>query len=814
MKLSLIGKLKLKRVLRYAGLLILLALFAGAIATNFFNGSDKTFAAEYNISGSSNGGYLNSTAGGKETYLLDGWVMDNNNALGRVAPRLNLSGKSVSISDRAAIRMDNSRSGFNGNNPLFTQVSQTDPSSLTPRNSTGKTMLSSLSITGGSSITNTPLDYLTAYDRWLSAGYPFAIRYTGFYYNDNGIGDLQFGAVAAGAVKIEVYQSGSWSTVYDDYSSDHDWNNGTPSADINYIAKTYLPVRISYYNSGGAAGLTLAVRLDPTHWAVPKSGNAGAAAGRFYTGPDDGLYAEGLVADYYLYNQRLPQYSLTDMTNSYSSFGKDNVLFWDSGTAFTMSKFRFSFITKNYIAKYRSSACGIALYPSTYATLTAVKNAGGNCHGTGGPFVHSDGTFVNVSEDSGVSIELYDIGTKTRPDQVESENSEDIWWGGRSRINLELTGALTLTGGSAIDAKATGWAASPRTNTDELDPDSFMHSCIIPNQNYWVYGRGMGYGGGWLNYNCGDGNGIAGGGSYGGYGDPVERRPDYTAPYSTLPRNLYGDQKDVEWLGSGGGATNQDGVASGAGGGLIILKLSNLIIDSASRISADGQNTLNTNTAGGSGGGIHINFTDMIRLQNPIITANGGDSGNTADGGAGGGGRIWVENVLADSIYDTITANSGCTVNPFCDDAGWYGSLQRATNGSRSIDEQMREVLSIKKTLEPVSRNGNNYDPGTGANYFNPYALISDDVIRVVLQVEDVTPGTKITDEVLQQPGIGGKWYCNPELYAGTSQTLEASREMNLRGTVSGLAPALSVEWIATGSVPKEYFQYTCKITQ
>jgi hypothetical protein len=111
------------------------------------------------------------------------------------------------------------------------------------------------------------------------------------------------------------------------------------------------------------------------------------------------------------------------------------------------------------------------------------------------------------------------------------------------------------------------------------------------------------------------------GGSYGGLG------------YGDGTNAVYGNYKDPQYPGSGGGTNWPNG---GSGGGLIRINAGRIKIDGS--IKADGGNGGDSADPAGSGGGILIN-TGILEGSGSI-SANGGNG--YVNGGGGGGGRIAI----------------------------------------------------------------------------------------------------------------------------------------------------------------------------
>ena len=108
---------------------------------------------------------------------------------------------------------------------------------------------------------------------------------------------------------------------------------------------------------------------------------------------------------------------------------------------------------------------------------------------------------------------------------------------------------------------------------------------------------------------------------------------NWEAPlYGAIANASYGDFRNPNELGSGGGNYGADG---GAGGGLARITAQEAVIEGS--VLANGSMG-SDNSGGGSGGGIFLNTTTLS--GHGAISANGGRA--TIDGGGGGGGRIAV----------------------------------------------------------------------------------------------------------------------------------------------------------------------------
>ena len=137
------------------------------------------------------------------------------------------------------------------------------------------------------------------------------------------------------------------------------------------------------------------------------------------------------------------------------------------------------------------------------------------------------------------------------------------------------------------------------------------------------------------------GSGSGAGGSYGGLGGGASNP-------------IYGDLRNPNEVGSGGGSFN--GADAGNGGGLIRIVAQSLVLNGA--IRANGGPAAGGSAAGGSGGGIRIDVGTLSGVGS--ISANG-SAATLSGGGGGGGGRIAVyyENVTTFNLITQVTAAGG-----------------------------------------------------------------------------------------------------------------------------------------------------------
>jgi YD repeat-containing protein len=165
------------------------------------------------------------------------------------------------------------------------------------------------------------------------------------------------------------------------------------------------------------------------------------------------------------------------------------------------------------------------------------------------------------------------------------------------KLDVRVSGALTVDATSRIDVTGRGFLGGAQ-----------------PGNPFVNVGMTVGFQ---------PGSGIRAGGSYGGLGG---------ATPAGAPNPVYGDFRDPNEVGSGGGASSG---AGGNGGGLIRIVAQTLQLEGS--IVANGANgTLNSEAGAGSGGGIRIDAGILRGLG--TIGANGGMGASGFSGGSGGGG--------------------------------------------------------------------------------------------------------------------------------------------------------------------------------
>jgi len=185
-------------------------------------------------------------------------------------------------------------------------------------------------------------------------------------------------------------------------------------------------------------------------------------------------------------------------------------------------------------------------------------------------------------------------------------------------------------------------------------------------------------GGGYSNAVDCDGAG-GNGGSHGGQGG-YNRTGDNHCRIDQRP-DAYDNKYNPSYMGSGGGASNDDDLANiaGSGGGLLKLTTRNLTISSNKAIDASGDGGEFVGwhtTAGGAGGAVNINVNGRLTINSAATTilARGSDGVPRYSGTrdrthiGGGGGMIYMayssSNLERDQLLTRVSAEGG-------DGGGW-----------------------------------------------------------------------------------------------------------------------------------------------
>ena len=192
--------------------------------------------------------------------------------------------------------------------------------------------------------------------------------------------------------------------------------------------------------------------------------------------------------------------------------------------------------------------------------------------------------------------------------------------------NLNVSGKFELKDGASL-------YSFPSTSTKEHKLNINANEVFVDSSSKVdVSGRGYPAGYTWSpngpKQTVSDNNWHYVGASYGGYGHPY-REENYMEPY--------GDFRNPNELGSGGGSTHSTYLRNNrAGGGLIRLTADKLTLDG--QILANGEG----HSGSGSGGGIRIDVNQFTKTKRGgLISANGG-AHSSSNSRAGGGGRVAI----------------------------------------------------------------------------------------------------------------------------------------------------------------------------
>ena len=181
------------------------------------------------------------------------------------------------------------------------------------------------------------------------------------------------------------------------------------------------------------------------------------------------------------------------------------------------------------------------------------------------------------------------------------------------------------------------------------------------------------------------------GGSYGGLGAGYDNRDSYI---------VYGDPKQPDELGSGGGA---DGYTDGGnGGGRISINATDAVIVNGA-VRANGGESGGGSAGDGSGGAVLV-YTSRL-AGTGTIEANGGGNGN---GTAGGGGRIAIycdyvdpSGNLADLYNITALAGHGQYDTRKASAGTAYIKYSNQKNGDLYIDDNVVDATASQSTPLP-----------------------------------------------------------------------------------------------------------------
>ena len=270
------------------------------------------------------------------------------------------------------------------------------------------------------------------------------------------------------------------------------------------------------------------------------------------------------------------------------------------------------------------------------------------------------------------TLELVDGATLTVPDPTV---------GMIYPLDLIVTGTLRVDATSAVDLSGKGYVGGFRGGNEDargLSADFVFASS--PEQS---------------------------GGSHGGLGGHQEGGQAVTAAYGRFAFPSY--------PGGGGSASGGANEPGGNGGGVVIVRAGNLVLDGG--IHAEGANSgastegVAGDSSGGAGaGGAVLLRVDALRGAGSIHADGGAGSGLTGAGG-GGGGRIAIHYGGRAGFDGSVTARGGdAPSSQAVGGAGtvfWRSRTARQTdpvvdNGDLVIDNDGRAHLGLRTVLRPV----------------------------------------------------------------------------------------------------------------
>jgi large repetitive protein len=272
---------------------------------------------------------------------------------------------------------------------------------------------------------------------------------------------------------------------------------------------------------------------------------------------------------------------------------------------------------------------------STYRINLLASNGGDGYYGDG-----AYGTITLLSEESDLVINGQPgISTFTEISLPADYTFHTVILQNNARVithnAIAITGTLRLTGNSLL-THSTGNTSGLQINAARVEVES--GSAIDVTDRGYAGGNNSGYGEYAVTLGGLRGSGRANGGSYGGLGGHYNGS-------SERPNLVYGNPKEPDKLGSGGGAW--DG-AGGYGGGYIHITASDAVVVDGAILANGG---LSSGSASGEGSGGSVWITTSMLSGNGTISANGGTT-NGSNHTSGGGGRVAIYLDYLDSEAD------------------------------------------------------------------------------------------------------------------------------------------------------------------
>ena len=377
------------------------------------------------------------------------------------------------------------------------------------------------------------------------------------------------------------------------------------------------------------------------------------------------------------------------------------------------------------------------------------------CSDANDPLCDSKRVFLSLTLSGTTKLTHNLLGASSDNNITDNTTGEERW----KKIDIELTnGNLTLSDSARIDADGKGYSGgNSRSHPDGYGPYG-GYGIVEPTEAEVGANGGGNWGDGGRGY-CSSNGGSA-------TCDPEKLNVN---PYEGINPDQ-NNKGNIEFnFGSGGGYANQlfggdkpDGTAGGVGGGRIrVAANGDITLGSASYITASGQKgTINSEgtddeweiSGGGAGGSVLLyakNF--FLPTSNPVSNVYGAASagGKIEKYISGGNGEIYEEYSPIDGalnwgyikyglgsdgllVNDTI---SSIVTNIYSNGGGNYHNGNKdifggAGGGGQVVISDGKNQFTVKKKLEAIDR------AGAGAT-FNPYALLSGDIIKVTIAVSN-----------------------------------------------------------------------------
>lgn len=810
-KMDIIQRMRLRQYFTYAGILLILIFFGIAIATNMFNGGQKTEAAII--------------VNGDDITINGGNYSVDNSGILYSDPGIVLHNQ---VDDNTLMDPSYYSYLFDKTNVVFDAVN----TNLVLQN--GATLIvekelnvKNLTIGSGSKVTSPSVDTDGLINHPLYDRDYWEMRLTGFmmlmpgtvtWIRSDGTDDA---VMVEASASNNAYSSPNWQPVYSQKSGGYsgwgpDLNTGEAefknsirndlltngSGDVIYV-----PIRITMADCTGNARLQLISRTYSIGWSGPT--DARTPFGAIY-----GVNADGTVND--SVGSGRGRVDFEYFLDTHQIFGTLPDRSLGSSSAVKM-------IEKPNITLFDDFKAG-------YGNRTGSDSLGNWATS----FTMSWSTEGNFDSPVADTRAIYE-GRYNALNYDSNENSKLLDFSGLRRLpgGIQLNVADTVTISSdaiGIDVSGKGYPGQKWQDARPLDRGASLNTA-----------GNLGQPGGGYTKEGNDWVGSAG--AHAGVGGNWMYAPG-TSPYGAT---TYGTSTNPKTLGSGGGGSseaNRNGghlSDGGNGGGAVTVNARILNITrprdggfirrpSIAAILANGspgarrQNDLyNWVGTGGAGGSVNINV-QTLSLSEPnvnLFSARGagyldtplnkylfgwGGEDKYLNFSGGGGGYIYIRYGSGDSVQNVISYSnvSGGTSNP--DNGAERVRWATGGDGLVNVDSTGQALLTIRKELTPVQRGGVtipatvNCSVSLDSRCFNPYALRPGDEIKVTLKVQDIQARTKIEDELLTQQGIVGGYYCDP-ITASIDPTYGSDAEEGL------------VSWDVPAAVAGESsFSYQCKV--